>query len=726
MTVPSSAPQLPARSLPSAREVDAFCVQHAPRAPGHPAVRDLFRLLSEVPEDGLDARLAWVERWIHWMRERIPAQGLMDGEDTTLSPANSRLSLLVRVLEGEAPLRMAVTKLVSGVCAGSRGLKLFAQVGLSGGNGFFSELTDRFVRGVLPAPPEPGKLSELLLRLFPVPEDAEWLAALAPALLARLTVLVGDPPPPDPSPTARVRGDLMDALLLLGVQVTNLGLAEDVRDRSPEVAFRASPFLRLRMVCDAVLARDGAPDALRDLEQAKADCRGVVASVTRHLEHSGVSVDLVYRLERIRRGLDRMEAIARVLGAARGEPRWREALELLSDLLRYAHADRSVLALVRRNARLLARKSIERTGNTGEHSITTTPGEFHRMVHSAAGGGLLTAFTAALQFFLAGLSLAPFFAGFFAALNYAGSFVVMQLMGFTLATRQPSMTASTLAAAIGEDAIEDDAPDDATDGRMERLATLVPRITRSQLAATLGNLGCVLPAAVALALGFQWLRGHTLLSVAQAEQVVESLHPWHSATLLWAAFTGVLLWMSSVAAGWFENFVVYRRLPEALAHHRVLRGLLGEHNARRVADALMHHAAGVGGSVTLGVLLVVAPGIGNFFGLPLDVRHVTLSFGSLAFAGCTLGPAAVMQPGFLAALLGVGVIGALNFGVSFALALGLALRARDVPVREGLRFVGAMGLRFLRHPAPFLIPPREEGAANPDVLAIPLVGPPGH
>ncbi|TSC29441.1 site-specific recombinase [Corallococcus sp. Z5C101001] len=723
MTVSSPAQQLLVRSTPSAREVDAFCVQYAPRAPGHPAVRDLLRLLSEVPGDGLEPRLEWVERWMHWMRDRIPAQGLTDGEDAGLSPANSRLALLVRVLEGESGLRASVTRLVAGVCAGSRGLKLFAQVGLSGGNGFFSELTDRFVRGVLPSPPEPGKLSELLLRLFPVPEDAQWLAALSPALLARLTALVGEPPPPEPTPSARVRGDLMDALLLLGVQVAGLGLAEDVRDRSPETSFRASPFLRLRLVCDAVLARDGAQETLKDLARVLEDCRGVVQSVTRHLEYSGVSVDLVYRMERIRRGLDRMEAISRVLGAARGEARWREALTLLSDLLGYAHADRSVRALVQRNARLLSRKIIERTSSTGEHYITATPDEFHRMVHSAAGGGFLTAFTALLKFFLASLSLAPFFAGFFAALNYAGSFVVMQFLGFTLATKQPSMTASTLAAAVGEEA----AGPDGGSGRMERLAALVPRITRSQLAAALGNLGCVLPVAVALALGFQWLKGHSLLSVHKAESVVESLHPWHSATLLWAAFTGVLLWVSSVAAGWFENFVVYRRLPEALAHHRVLRALLGVTGARRVADALMHHAAGVGGSVTLGVLLAVAPGIGGFFGIPLDVRHVTLSFGSLAFAGCTLGPAAVLEPGFLAAVLGVAVIGVLNFGVSFALALGVALRARDVPAREGLRFLGAVAMRFLRNPGPFLIPPRDEAApGGTQAQTVPQSGPPGH
>ncbi|HYH99532.1 hypothetical protein [Hyalangium sp.] len=71
-----------------------------------------------------------------------------------------------------------------------------------------------------------------------------------------------------------------------------------------------------------------------------------------------------------------------------------------------------------------------------------------------------------------------------------------------------------------------------------------------------------------------------------------------------------------------------------------LRRLLGEAWARRLAEAVQRHSAGVGGSVILGVLLAVAPGVGHFFGLPLDVRHVTLAFGSLVFAACSLGPGA--------------------------------------------------------------------------------------
>ncbi|WP_426744911.1 gliding motility protein [Myxococcus faecalis] len=698
----SVAPPSRSQHGPSEREVDAFCMQYAPRAPGHPAVRDLYRLLRDVPEDGLEARLTWVERWMAWLRERLPAHALVDDTEPQQPPADARLALMVRVLEGEPAMRASLTLLVSGVCDGSRGLKLFAQVGLPAGQGFFAEASDRLARAVLPAPPEPGKLSELLLRLFPVPEDAVWLSHLSPALLAKLSALVGEPRPPMPQPGARVRADLMDALLLLALQTAALGTTEDVRDRTPETSLRASPFLRLRLVCDAVLARDAAQDTLRDLSTCVDDCRRVVGSVSRHLEEAGVSVDLVYRLERIRRSLERMEAIARVLGAPRGEPRWREALGLLSDLLRRAHADRSVVELARRNVRMLARKIIERAGHSGEHYITTTRPEFHAMVHSAAGGGLVTAVAVASKFLLATLPLAPLFAFLGVGLNYAVAFLLIQALGFTLATKQPSVTAATLAGAIGEGARGD---------RLSSLVDIIPRITRSQLAAFAGNLGCVLPAAVVLALLWQVATGQPFLSPAKAQATVASMHPWKSGALLYAALTGVLLWLSSVAGGWLENFVVYRRLPEALAHHRLTRRLLGERGAHRLAEGLAHAASGLGANVTLGFLLALMTILGRFVGLPLDIRHVTFALGGLAMAGAALGPHGVLQPDFLWALVGVGLIGVINFAVSFSLALGVAVRARDVPTAEALPFLRAVVARFLSAPRSFFLPPEEPPAA---------------
>ena len=89
-------------------------------------------------------------------------------------------------------------------------------------------------------------------------------------------------------------------------------------------------------------------------------------------------------------------------------------------------------------------------------------------------------------------------------------------------------------------------------------------------------------------------------------------------------------------------------------------------------------------------------------------------------AGRILGPEAVPRPDFLAALGGIGVTLAINFGVSFSLALGVALRARDLPVAEVLRLVRLMGARFLRQPRSFLPPPRE------DTLEATSVLPPAH
>src|SRR4029450_6332476 len=83
---------------------------------------------------------------------------------------------------------------------------------------------------------------------------------------------------------------------------------------------------------------------------------------------------------------------------------------------------------------------------------------------------------------------APFVDGMLSACNYAGTFVTMQLLGFTLATKQPSMTAAALASSMHVSAGQRD---------LSGLVTMTARITRSQLAAAAGNIGMVIPTALA-------------------------------------------------------------------------------------------------------------------------------------------------------------------------------------------------------------------------------------
>ncbi|HET7776814.1 MAG TPA: preprotein translocase subunit TatB, partial [Azospira sp.] len=60
--------------------------------------------------------------------------------------------------------------------------------------------------------------------------------------------------------------------------------------------------------------------------------------------------------------------------------------------------------------------------------------------------------------------------------------------------------------------------------------------------------------------------------------------------------------------------------------------------------------------------------------------------------------------------LGVALVGVANLGVSFALALYVALKARQVSFAQGRRLAGNLVARFWHAPGEFLMPPRATDA----------------
>ena len=102
------------------------------------------------------------------------------------------------------------------------------------------------------------------------------------------------------------------------------------------------------------------------------------------------------------------------------------------------------------------------------------------MWKAAAGGGLLTAGTAAIKLAVSHAGLPPFVGGLVGELIYAMSFVLIQSCHFVLATKQPSATAATFADVIRNTRGE---------ARWNELARHVAQIFRSQIAgAALGNI----------------------------------------------------------------------------------------------------------------------------------------------------------------------------------------------------------------------------------------------
>jgi len=649
----------------------AFGTEINPGNPEQRAVAALRVHLGRVHADGvLPARLDSIERIGRWVVDGPPPPGPLREP-----PPVARLRLLVKALERFPALRERLAACIASVVRETSGIKLFAEAGLPSDRGLAHETADRLSRRLLPTVPDHLDLGQLLGRIFARTRETTWLSRIPLDLLGQLADELGDVWRP-------VIDAMADSIALICTRVSALGLSEDIRDRSVQGSLRDSPFFRLPRT------------PVAELPPVIAECRRACRVVHDKLETHGVSVDVVYCLDTIERALDRVERMQPLVTGTGDQ--LAAARDCLGQIAIAPLADLSLRHLMRTNLRLLARKIIERAGTTGEHYVTATRREYGAMLMSAAGGGALTAITCVVKYFTKWGHFAPFVDGMLSAANYAASFIVMQLLGFTLATKQPSMTAATLAAAIG---------DKRNVHRLDEMVEMIARISRSQLAAAMGNVLVVIPAALAVNALTLLLAGHDFLDPHDAAKVVASFHPLGSGTIFFAALTGVLLWMSSIGAGWLDNWAVYRRLPEAIAQHRWGR-VVGRQRMIRIGTFLSHNLAGFGGNITLGFLLGMTPILGTFFGLPLDVRHVTLSTGSLTLAACSLGVDILSTPGFHWACVGIALIGLLNFGVSFVLALAVAFRAREVGTSEWFHLFGAVLRRFVRSPFEFFFPPR--------------------
>lgn len=666
-------------------------------------LRDLTALLGRLDAGApLADRIEQLEELGAWLRKTggVPfLAGLEVGPDTPGRTA--RLRLLLRVCKDSPETRAALAGVLVSVLDQVDGLELFAEAGLPNDRGLLDETTDRLSRRFLPRPPDDTSLGELVSRLFPFVEDGLWLAHLDADTVGEVVALFGH------QPLQRERAALCDALSLLSMRCAALGLSEEIRARSPAAGPRESPFFWLPRVTDAVLiaASSTVPTAAHDLGVAAAQlreriaqCRHVAAHVTTELERLGVSVDVVYRLDVIAKCMSRMELLLPMLLQDNTTDRRRAGTFLLAAMVQARLGDRSVRQLVGDNMRLLARKVIERVGHTGEHYITDSRDEYRRHVRAAMGGGVIVALSVLLKFTISGWGLAPLPGGFMASMNYAIGFVIIQLLGFSLATKQSSTTAATIAGAIHR----------AKNGEVDidSLVELCARTTRSVAGAAFGNISAVVP--TMLFLGYMWKRAYgPFLDAHGAEHVLHSLNPIHSWVILHGAIAGVLLWTSSVFAGWLENWAAYRRLPEAIARHRWGKRV-GRDRMERVSAWFQRHIAGFGGNISLGFLLGMAAPIGAFTGLPIAVAHVTLASGTLALAAVTMGKG-VLSMGFLWAMVGILCALTMNFMVSFWLAISVALRARGVTRQDRVKLWGTVIREFLRKPGRFFFGPKDTG-----------------
>ena len=660
----------------------------------------LLRLLRGLDPDAPTAeRHLWLIQLLDWIR----------GEARDVEASVARLRSLLDAAEVRPDWLKLWHHWWANFLAGTDATPLLADLGFAPRSAFFSELANRLRRKLLPVTPETSNLGELFSLLFPHEFDAKWLRALDEDTLRRLRNLLFQAEPREvdtqrPNYALRV---LLDALSNAVSQISAVGQSASLRTRLSEAARARRSFDDLPMVFEALRqavlshGRQSAPAlvATGELREQLDACRTAASSVYAHLEEHGISVHIEFQLRQLRQRILRVKALLLCLET---EAPAQAAAQLLSHLVRVNRDSRSLRALMASSTQLLAARVTERNAETGNHYITREPREYLGMLGRAAGGGVVLAFTTWAKLMVVALGLSAFWGGLAAGLNYAVSFIIVLLLHGTVATKQPAMTAPAMAARLK--AI--DSPE-----AVEDFVTEVVYLLRSQFAAILGNVGLVVPTAIALAMALKAVGVDHLVDPFHAQYLLAEHHAL-GPTAIFAVATGGLLFASSMVAGWMENWFVFHRLDSVIAYHPRATRRLGAERAQRWGRYWRDHISGWAGNISLGLMLGLVPPVLGFFAIPFEVRHVTLVAGQVAVGAHQLGAGVLQQPAFWWAVAGIAITGPLNLAASFYLAFRLALTANNITGVDRRRIYAAMARRLLRQPFSFVLPLRVRPASE--------------
>lgn len=645
-------------------------------------------ILNEAnPHSSLESRIEWLQKLVRWIR----STDLF--EDAPEKVASAKMKYLFMVLERNAETKNKVQDSLTRTLQELSSIEFFCEVGLPSQIGLIGELIDKLTAKILPKKPIGHQLSELMITLFPDEEDVLWLKSLDEATLEKLTSLLSNDSYP------HLKSDMEEALIYLISQIVAIGLSPGIRKRIPHKKMKSLPFFYLSGKLSLYLKTKNEgnnPELTNKLHEELLDLlmesQAAIGEVYYHLDQFGVSTHLVFQLERMKLFLKRTHSLLDLVST--GHINRTQISHFIAELVEQNLQQRNAVGIYSNNATLLAQKIIENNSQAGEHYIAKDRKEYWKMVRSAMGGGVLTALTVLLKNLIGAIGFNKFFYGAFSTINYAGSFLFIQMCGFTLATKQPAATASSLAKKL-----------ELTEDRegIEAVTDEIVFITRTQIAAVFGNLMAVIPAILVINFICRSMTGHWLFSPDA------SFYTLHSTdiigpTFIYAAFTGFLLWFSSVIAGWTTNWYSFHQLNFLITNNKKIKAILTPEGAKKVAHFFDHEITGIAGSVSLGFLLGLVPELLKFVGIPLEVRHVTLSTGALTAAVSSLGVETLQSPEFIRAALGIVLIGILNLTVSFLLALFVAFRAKKISSHRKALIFRSVLQRFYQKPFSFFIP----------------------
>lgn len=613
---------------------------------------------------------------------------------------------LLKLLKNNPQYGRGFALYLKGILKNKKFSKILTDAGILADADFFYEVKKRLFAKVIPDQSPKDTLEYVLNQVFYLKTDPIWINQVPMTQIEELFDILNLKTIYESNAARNPFSELIFSMEVIIHRIVGRALESNVIKMVPEYENLESPFLAFqkefillteKLIEDSYISSKDL--GYKQLMILHKQCVNYVESAFKNSDKYGISLRVNQSLLRIRQQLFRLRTLLPLLVPDNPAEAQKNSIVLACDLITYNCKKNNIRKLVNESTQLLSYEVTQHTAKTGEHYITKDRHEYFKMFWTAAGGGFIVAILCIIKVLLSKLDTSAFGHAFLYSINYAIGFITIYVLGFTLATKQPAMTASALVRALEADSKKINV------GRHEKhraFAEFFARVFRSQFIAFIGNVIVAFPVAL---LGI-WLIDiifHYNLALTKWYKLIHDLDPVTSPAILHAAIAGVFLFLSGIIAGSVANRDKHQNVYYRIQEHPLLKMSFGRIRTKKLAALYEKKWAGIISNFWFGVFMGTTSSIGVFIGLDLDVRHITFASGNLALGlyGANFN---VSNEMLFWGIFGIGIIGLVNFLVSFALSLGLAFRSRNIPLSE-LRLVAvSIWKHFKRKPGSFFFP----------------------
>lgn len=670
-----------------------------------PLQERLFDILQQLSANQDTPNVEIFKQLLDILRERA----------TDEATANRYMSIFIGLLKDNPSLAEGFCGYLLQLIHQYRQITLYTDMGVLSDNSFFSQFYALLGYRLLPPVPDDKNLIYLFHVLFATPETRTWVSLVNERWWIELILLLTVP---DDKQLLlnELRSNVLQAITILSHRISGIGLHHDMLLVYPQPIAHQNTFIELSHEVREFVkhyknnylnqqTNDLFPRPMADSSQIFVftdQAEEIIQNIRRRIYKTGITIRTTNMLVRLEQSVQRLELLLSLLSHDKHTQK-KALIQLINTLYEGSKNRSSFRYLFGINTALLSRKVTENASKVGEHYISTDKAGYQKMYKKAAIGGILIAFMATLKILGTKLDLAPIGVAFINSMIYGLGFVLIHIIGGTVATKQPAMTAAAIASTISE----------ATGrkvGQLTKLAELVVDIMRTQFIAILGNISIAMPLALLISMFWFYVLDYPLVNYYKAEYLLHDLNPFTSLAMIHAGIAGVYLYISGLIAGYYDNLAVHNKIGERIRHHPMLVRHLSSERLKRLSEFVEGNLGAIMSNFLFGCCLGSTATLGFIFGLPLDIRHIAFASANFSHGIFNIYANTGSLPDIgiiIVSFLGVVMIGLINLMVSFSLALLTALRARNVKVFEWKHLYDLVSSHFATQPSDFFVPRKE-------------------